>query len=102
MKDQLQINPTRDQLLSNGHVQFITRDYLRVFGILLCIIQAQFISYFQEYESLKDQGLPFLVRPTNFPVSTTSDFLAAFLQKQWGFCVESLKYGMSVHLEKRP
>ena len=76
----------------------IARGYLRAFAILLCIGRGRFITYFLEHESLNDQKLPFLARPTNFPISS-SDFFDAFNQRQWAFCVGNLKYGMHVHLE---
>ena len=90
----------RQDPVERPDAQSIARYYLRTFSILLCIGRGQFITYFQEHESLKDQKLPFLARPTNFPASTTADFFDAFKQKQWEFCVESLKNDMHVYLEK--
>ncbi|KAL6721390.1 hypothetical protein ACLMJK_000493 [Lecanora helva] len=78
----------------------IKENYLRVFSILLCIGYGRFIKFFLQYDSLQDQKLPFLERPSHFPLSTSLDLFALFRGKQWEFCVPHFRFDMHSHLDR--
>ena len=73
---------------------YVQEHYLRSFAILLCIGAGHLIYYFQQYNSLRDQKLPYHTKPVDFPF-TTPDKFEDFKQEQWQFCASRLEYNMS-------
>ncbi|CAF9943242.1 MAG: hypothetical protein ALECFALPRED_010901 [Alectoria fallacina] len=73
---------------------YVRRNYLQSFATLLCIGEGGLIHHFSQYESLKDQKLPYRTRPDDFPY-TTPDKFEDFKNAQWQFCASNLEYGMN-------
>ncbi|KAF2230731.1 kinase-like protein [Viridothelium virens] len=72
----------------------IRSSYLKALAILLEIGEGRYIECFVHYPALRDQNLPFLNRPTNFPVTTGSgsDMFSRFAERQWSYCAPIIKY----------
>lgn len=73
---------------------YVREHYLQSFATLLCIGEGHLINHFQQYNSLRDQKLPFRTRPDDFPFTTPSKF-DDFKNAQWQFCVPKLESGMN-------
>ena len=72
---------------------YVREHYLKSFATLLCIGEGRMIYHFQQYNSLRDQKLPYHTKPDDFP-STTPDKFDEFKKTQWQFCAPRLEYGM--------
>ena len=73
---------------------YVQEHYLQSFAILLCIGEGHLIHHFQQYNSLRDQKLPYHTKPDDFPI-TTPDKFEDFKQEQWQFCASKLEYNMN-------
>ena len=73
---------------------YVREHYLQSFATLLCIGEGRMIHYFQQYNSLRDQKLPYRTKPDDFPF-TTPDIFEHFKNEQWQFCASKLEYGMN-------
>ena len=73
---------------------YVREHYLQSFATLLCIGEGGMIHHFQQYNSLRDQKLPYHTKPDDFPV-TTPDKFDEFKRQQWQFCASKLEYGMN-------
>ena len=73
---------------------YVREHYLQSFATLLCIGQGYLIHHFQQYNSLRDQKLPYHTKPEDFP-DTTPNIFDTFKQAQWQFCASKLEYGMN-------
>ena len=78
---------------------YVLEHYLQSFATLLCIDEGRMIHHFQQYNSLRDQKLPYHTRPDDFPI-TTPDKFEDFKKAQWQFCALKLEYGMSARFKK--
>ena len=78
---------------------FVQEHYLESFAILLCIGQGHLIHHFQEYNSLRDQKLPYHTQPDDFPI-TKPNIFEDFKQEQWQFCASKLEYNMNGRFKK--
>ena len=93
-----------DALLDSNHrpavdPAFVQEHYLQSFAILLCIGQGHLIHHFHEYNSLRDQKLPYHTQPDDFPI-TTPNIFEDFKQEQWQFCASKLEYTMNGRFKK--
>ena len=70
----------------------IGKEYAKVFLILLLTGNGRFITFFVRHEDLRDQYLPFSVRPDHFPISSNGDFFPSFKRQQWQFCAKTFQY----------
>ena len=73
---------------------YVQEHYLQSFAILLCIGQGHLIHHFLQYNSLRDQKLPYHTKPDDFPFTTPNKF-EEFKQEQWQFCASKLEYNMN-------
>ena len=79
----------------------ISKDYAKVFLILLLINHARYITHFVQYDSLSDLRLPFETRPSGFPRPTPEDpdFFDSFHRLQWQFCAPILHDSLNRRFE---
>ncbi len=71
----------------------IEKHYLRVLTILTAIGKGEYIVTFIQHQNLRDSRLPFLEKPTHFPIDpidpSDSKFWDSFFKKQFTFCPHS-------------
>ena len=79
---------------------YVKKQYLRPFAILLCLNHGTLIDIFIKHEQLQDDKLPFRSEPPGFPSSSKVDLWAEFRSKQWKFCPVTLRYLMGTTLDQ--
>jgi serine/threonine protein kinase len=68
----------------------IEKHYLRVLTILTDIGKGEYIVTFIQHQNLRDSRLPFLEKPTHFPIDPSDPkFWDSFFKKQFTFCPHS-------------
>lgn len=74
-------------------IELLEEWYIRVFAILILIGKGRYIEHFVRHESLRDPQLPFLVKPSHFPVDPNyPSFWDLFYEKQFAFCPRYFRY----------
>ena len=72
---------------------------LRGFATLLHIGEADYIRMFLKHNDLRDECMPFLTRPKNFPKSAEDQLWDGFQTAQWIFSPTALKNRIGEELE---
>ena len=68
-------------------VEYLEKWYIRVFTILILIGKGRYIEHFVQHPNLRDTRLPFLEKPTHFPIDPNDpSFWVSFYEKQFAFC----------------
>ncbi|KAL9611816.1 MAG: hypothetical protein Q9167_003584 [Letrouitia subvulpina] len=78
--------------------EYIQKNCLRSFAILLAIGYGRIIFFFAQHPNLHDQHLPHLKEPQDFPSLTKVNLFSHFYEKQWAFCAQTMKYDMGYRL----
>lgn len=78
------------------HGSSVQTHYSRVFATLLHIGRAERITEFVSKPHFKDQHLPFLERPADFPDTPFDPYFDKFAEAQWKFCAPDLDYQRKV------
>ena len=66
--------------------------YIRVFTILVLIGKGRYIGHFVKHLNLDDLHLPFLEKPTHFPIDPNdSTFWTSFYERQFAFCAHHFR-----------
>lgn len=71
----------------------IRKCYVKVFAILLYMGKGELIELFLGYDNLRDEKLPFVKKPDEFPSSPDDDFFHKFYNRQWMFCAPEFRNG---------
>ncbi|KAL9035470.1 MAG: hypothetical protein Q9214_006567, partial [Letrouitia sp. 1 TL-2023] len=69
---------------------YIRKNCLRTFAVLLVIGCGRIIYIFAQYPNLHDQHLPHLKEPQHFPSLTKVNLFSHFYEKQWAFCAQTM------------
>ncbi|KAL8718573.1 MAG: hypothetical protein Q9225_004303 [Loekoesia sp. 1 TL-2023] len=92
-----------DAVLDDHHrpsvgAAYVREYYLTSFANLLCIGEGHLIYHFQQYRSLRDDKLPYEIKPNPFPHTDDPEVFEKFKAAQWQFCAMSLQYDMKDRL----
>ncbi|KAF2085973.1 kinase-like protein [Saccharata proteae CBS 121410] len=77
----------------------IRKGYSRIFCILLSVELGAYIKYFSQYDSLRDDLLPFVSEPAQFPKAPTRNLFESFRDAQWELCAPRFDGRLDVQYE---
>lgn len=82
--------PDRDHELS---IEYIESWHPRAFTILTLMGKGTYIEDFVQHHNLRDSHLPFLEKPSHFPIDPNDPkFWEKFYQRQFAFCAHYFRY----------
>lgn len=74
-------------------IELLENWYIRVFAILILIGKGRYIEHIVQHRNLRDDKLPFLEKPSHFPVDPDHpSFWDLFKEKQFIFCAQEFRY----------